>query len=99
MREFLPEFRGEHETRICGDAFEPLFSKIRTQGLIERRIDFNRVKKFREISSFVETARAFCWINNACPVSIGPSGGTDENLLRRIYGSRFGHERFAARVS
>ena len=77
MSEFLPEFCGEYESRICGDALEPLFGEIRAKRLIERSVDFNRVKELSEIGGFVESTRLFCGVDDARPICVDhPAGPT-----------------------
>src|SRR6266852_2951151 len=54
MGEALPEFCGEEERGICGYAFDPGGGVVRTDRLIERGIDFDRVKKLGEERCFVK---------------------------------------------
>src|SRR5258708_19922596 len=54
VRESLPEFGGEHKARIGRHAFDPLRRVVRAQRLVKRSIDFDGVKKFREISHLLE---------------------------------------------
>src|ERR1700692_1165770 len=56
--EALPKFCGEEERGVGGNAFEPGGGMVRADGLIERGVDFDGVKKLGEERGFVKTFRA-----------------------------------------
>ena len=58
MRKFLPELRGKEEARIGRHVLEPLCGEFWLQWVVKRSIDFDGVKKIREISSFVKSLLA-----------------------------------------
>src|SRR5207245_5825832 len=57
VRKLLPELRGEREPRVGRHAVQPLRAKFRSEGLIERRVDLDRVEVLGQIGGFVEIAR------------------------------------------
>jgi len=63
--EFLPKLCGEKKGGVPLDALEPESGVIGTQRLIEGSIDFDGVKKLREIGGFVKTFRAMSRVNIA----------------------------------
>ena len=52
--EALPEFGGEEERGVCGDALDPGSGVVRMDWLVERSIDFDGVEKLGEKCGFVE---------------------------------------------
>lgn len=52
--EALPEFGGEEERGIRGDAFDPGGGVIRMDGLVEGSVDLDGVEKLSEESGFVK---------------------------------------------
>ena len=54
MGEALPEFGGEEERGVCGDAFDPGSGVVRMDWLVERSIDFDGVEKLCEEGGFVK---------------------------------------------
>lgn len=81
--EFAPQFRGEEETGVGGDAFEPLFGVGGLHRMVEGRIDFDGVKKFGEERGFVKIFGPRIGVEDALPVGVGPAGGADVNFRRR----------------
>lgn len=55
VREALPEFGGEQERRICGNAFEPACGVFRADGLIEGSVNFDGVEKLGEEGRLVKS--------------------------------------------
>src|SRR5262249_27388911 len=56
VRETLPKFCSEKETRVAGDKINPLLGIFRFQRLVKRSIDFDGVEEVGEVRSFVKTA-------------------------------------------
>ena len=75
--EFLPEFGGEEEARIGGDAGEPVGGVIGAEGMVEGRVDLDGVEEGGQIFGFVEIFGAARRIDVAGPVGVGPAGGAD----------------------
>jgi hypothetical protein len=106
VSEFLPEFGGEEEARIGGDAFEPVGGVVGAERMVEGGVDFDGVEEGGEIFGFVETFGAGRGIDVAGPIGVGPAGRADAERggapgigrgvgLARLYGRlRFawGHE-------
>ena len=80
MSEFAPEFGGEEESRIGGDAVDPLFGVGRLHGMVEGGVDFDGVEKLGEEGGFVKIFGARIRVENALPVGIGPAGGADVEM-------------------
>ncbi len=80
VSEFAPEFGGEKEARVGGDAFDPLFGVGGLHGMVEGRVDFDGVEKFGEERGFVEVFGAGVGVEDFFPVGIGPAGGADIEL-------------------
>src|SRR5690348_2876606 len=89
VREALPQFCGEEETRIAGDKIEPLFDIFRFERLVKRSVDFDGVEKLGKIRGFMESPRPARRINESGPVRIRPSGGADTQRVRGSSSSRF----------
>lgn len=70
VREFLPELCGEEESRIGDYLLDPSLHQLRTKGLVERRVDFNRVEILREVCRLVKTARLWARIDDSLPVRV-----------------------------
>jgi hypothetical protein len=73
MGEPPPHFRGKHKIRIRRHALNPPRGMVRPNRIIETGIDFNRVEKFREKSSFVKPLGSLRGIRVRRPVGIRPS--------------------------
>src|SRR5271168_1931297 len=80
VRESLPELGGEEESRIGGDALEPLRRESGLEWVVKRSIDFDRVEVFREVGCLMKRARAWRGVNNTLPIGIGPSRGPDADV-------------------
>ena len=75
--EFLPEFGGEEEARIGGDAGEPVGGVIGTERMVEGGVDLDGVEERGEIFGLVEIFGASRGIDVAGPIGVGPAGGAD----------------------
>jgi len=53
--EALPEFGGEEEGGICGDALDPGGGVVRADWLIERSVDLDGVEELDEECGFVKS--------------------------------------------
>ncbi len=65
--EALPQLCGKDKARIRRDAVNPLRRVIRPNGIVERRVDLDGVKKFGEIRRFVKALRLSRRVNVARP--------------------------------
>src|SRR6266480_3848110 len=91
VREPLPELGRENESRIRRHSIDPLGRVVRTQRLVERSVDLDSVKEFREISRLVESFGPTKRINVAGPVGIRPARGPHaQDTVRRGTGRRIG---------
>lgn len=79
MREFLPELRREEKALIRGNAVEPLRGEIRAQRIVKRRVDLDGVEKFGEVGGFVKAARTRRGVEDAVPIGVRPSRGTNQD--------------------
>ena len=77
MGEALPELGGEEERGICGHTIDPGGGVVRTNGLIERCVDFDGVEKLGEECGLVKVFGAAGRIDEAGPVWVGPAGRAD----------------------
>jgi hypothetical protein len=81
--EFLPKLGGEKKSRVCRDALNPLRSQFWTEWIVERRVDLDGVEEFSEIGGLMKSARPPMGINDAIPIGVRPSGGTDKDSASR----------------
>src|SRR6266478_5160951 len=88
VRKFLPQLGGEHEARIGGDAFQPLFGMLWVQRLVEGSVDFDGVEELRKIGSFVKALGPWRRVNIAGPIGVGPAGGADAKVCHGSWESR-----------
>src|SRR6266404_1526108 len=80
MREFLPHLRCEHEIPVLGNAFHPKLRVVRLNRIVKTCIDFNRVKKFRQVRCLVKSLRLSRRIRVARPIRIRPAGRAHSNI-------------------
>jgi hypothetical protein len=79
VREPLPEFGGENESWVNGDAVDPLDGVVWPDGIVERCVDLDGVKEFSEVAGFVKTFAAPLWVDVAEPIWIRPAGWAHAN--------------------
>src|SRR6267142_3788394 len=80
MREFLPHLRCENKTRIGRNSLNPLLGMLRVQRLIKRSIDFDGVKKLRQVGGFMKIPRSRRGVHISSPIRIRPPCWPDEYL-------------------
>src|SRR5690242_15490875 len=56
--------------------------------MVERRVDFNRIKKVGQVFGFMKAMRPGRWVQNPVPVVIGPAGWAEPDCVG------IGHLRF-----
>ena len=95
VREFPPQFGGEDEIGICGNALDPASGVVGAERLVKRSVDFDGVEELREISGFVEAFGFARGIDVAVPIGVRPARGADAEI--GCHPSGFGGLRIAGR--
>src|ERR1700687_244442 len=80
VREFLPQFRGEHKARSGGNAIKPPLGVLRVQWLVERGIDLDGGEELRQVRGFVKAFRPRRRVHVTGPIRIRPSCWPNTNV-------------------
>src|SRR5260221_6742515 len=82
MRESLPHFCGEHEIRVGCGTLNPYSRVMRSSRVVKTGVDFDGVKKFRQVADFVESPGLSARISVTRPVRVRPARWPHANVRR-----------------